>query len=653
MSKHTSLYITFLVSVIITSTIQESRAQTALFDSLNTCVDTLDGIDKVLKLQEAAELFRRTSLDKGLYFAEESEEIIKDIENDSLLAVNHNIIGNLYQQSGLDNQAESQYRTALKIYEELTDNNGKATETHNLGIIYMDRLDTIKAIDYFKQSLDARYKTNNNRRIGDGLTTLGEVSKKFGNYDKGISWLTRALEYFPEDTVYMRKFNCYSLLADSYLSIDPEKSLNWIDEMKKMQMIDTSGIITEKYMIAFMLGQYYLKTGNYPESARLFAEVGDKIASINDTYKPIETLRELSVRLYEEGETKKSLEFSIAARNSKKALEDERIRSTISEYKARLDFISTDEEINRTEELNNLVLKRIQTERLVKYVMFLILFSLMAIITILLINFFRLRNDQFALSKRNIELNDANIKSIAYKENILHFRDNKSVFFNILTDKLLIPFTDLTTRLNALSENAKVSFNKGKFLADLQNIYTLAISIEKSLKRILVWSKIQRGKYEVNRELINVNDYLHELLPEILKMAVRQNIKITFDTDPELDIVFDRKALKSIIKIFIENSIDNSPKKSEIIIRGISANNGGIISVTDFGKGINPDLQQSLFDIKRVDNKKDNSDFKKLGLGLLMSKHLAELNNSQISFESKINKGTSFYLHIKKENGRN
>lgn len=653
MNKHTSLHITLLVSVFIISTIQESRAQTALFDSIKTCVDTLDGIEKVLKLQEAAKLFRQTSLDKGLYFAEESEEIIKDIKNDSLLAVNHNIIGNLYQKSGLDNQAESQYKTALKIYEKLTDYNGKATETHNLGVIYMDRLDTIKAIDYFKQSLDSRYKTNNNRRIGDGLTTLGEVSKTFGDYDKGISWLTRALEFFPKDTVYMRKFNCYSLLADSYLSIDPEKSLSWIDEMKEMQMIDSSGIITEKYMIAFMLGQYYLKTGNYLESARLFAEIGDNITSINDIYKPIETLRELSVRLYEEGETKKSLELSIVARNSKKTFEDERIRSTISEYKARLDFISTDEEIKRTEDLNNLVLNRIQTERLLKYVMFLILFSLTATIAILLINFFRLRKDQLALSKRNIELNDANKKSIAYKESILRFRDNKSVFFNILTDKLLIPFTDLTSHLNALSDNARVSFNKEKFLADLQNIYTLAISIEKSLKRILVWSKIQRGKYEVKLELINVNDYMHELLPEFLKMAVRQNIKVTFDTDPELNIVFDRKALKSILKIFIENSIDNSQKKSEIIIRGIRASNGGIISVTDFGKGINPDLQQTLFDIKRVDNKKDNSDFKKLGLGLLMSKHLAELNNSQISFESKINKGTSFYLHIKKENGRN
>ncbi|GEM_PF-1264377 len=652
MSKKTFVHIIILVSAVFILPIKESGAQTTLFDSLKTQIDTLNGIDKVLKLQETAKLFRYTSLDKGLYFTDRSKELIEDIGHDSLLAVNYNIIGILYQQSGLDSQAEAQYKTSLNLYEKLNDFNGKATETHNLGIIYMDRLDTIKAIDYFKQSLNERYETGNNRRIGDGLVTLGEVYKRFGNYDKGISWLSRALEYYPEDTVYMRKFDCYSLLADSYLPINPDRSLLWIEEMKKMVAIDTADVITNKHIVNFMLGQYYLKTGNYVKSAEILGEISDYINSINNIYHPIEVLRELSARLYEAGEIEKSLVFSIKARNNKEAFEDKRIKNTISEYKTRLDFKSTEEEIRRTEELNNLVLKRIHTERLLKNVMFLILLSLTAIIAISLINYFKLKNDQLALSKRNNELNDANKKSILYKESILQFRDNKSVFFNILTDKLLIPFTDLTVRLTALSDESKKSFNKTKFLADLQNIYILAISIEKSLKRILMWSKIQRNKYEVNHESINVNDYMHEILPEILKMAIRRNIKVSYDIDPELYITFDRKSLRSIIKIFIENSIDNSPEKSEIIIRAKKASNGGVISVTDFGKGIDPSHQQNLFDIKRINKIKESRDFKNLGLGLLMSKHLAELNNSYISFESKTNKVTSFYLHIKKDNGR-
>jgi signal transduction histidine kinase len=641
-----------MVSVTLSLTIHKSAAQTALFDSLVSYTDTLVGVNRIIELQEAAKIFIETSLDKGLYFAEESEKIINDIGNDSLLALNHNIIGNMYQSSGLDLQAENQYKTALEIYENLNDNNGKATETHNLGIIYMDRLDTIRAIDYFKQSLDARFETGNNRRIGDGLTTLGEVYKYFGDYESGIYWLSRALEYYTINTFYHRKFECCSYLADCYFSIDPEKSMRWIDEMEKMVMTDSSGLASYSKLVSFMTGQYYLKTGNYLESARIFSEIGDSLVNIPDEYQPFQTLRELSARLYEEGEINKALEFSITARNSKKYFEDERIKSTISEFKARLDFISTEEEIRRTDELNQLVLKRIRTESLLKYLMYTILLSLTTVITILLINYFKLKNDQVALSNRNIDLSDANKKSIAYKESILKFRDNKSMFFNILTDKLLMPFTDLTARLTDLSEEAKKSFNKEKFLSDLQEIHSLAISIEKSLKRILIWSKIQRKKYELNPELLNINDFLHELLHEILAMAVRQNIKVSFDTDPELKIMFDRKSLRNIIKIFIENSIDNSPRNSEIIIRGIKASKGGIISVTDFGKGIDPLIQDNIFEVREANIKKGESNYRKLGLGLLMAKNLAELNNSHISFETKKNRGTSFYLHIKQDNGR-
>jgi len=56
--------------------------------------------------------------------------------------------------------------------------------------------------------------------------------------------------------------------------------------------------------------------------------------------------------------------------------------------------------------------------------------------------------------------------------------------------------------------------------------------------------------------------------------------------------------------------------------------------------------------MEKEDGKKAASDHKRLGLGLLISKHLAELNNSYISFESTPGKGSTFYLHIKNKNGR-
>ena len=186
----------------------------------------------------------------------------------------------------------------------------------------------------------------------------------------------------------------------------------------------------------------------------------------------------------------------------------------------------------------------------------------------------------------------------------------------------------------------------------MEGINRFALKVEKSLKRILVWSKLQRGQYEVNTELISVNDYLHELLPEILKMAVRNNLKVRFDIDPANKIFFDRKSFRNIIKIIIENSIDVSAPGGEIIVRGKMGNNGSIISITDFGKGIPVEQQATLFDINRKQSAPPADNEIRLGLGLLMARHLAELNNSYLSFNSNPKRGTTFYLHIKEKDGK-
>jgi K+-sensing histidine kinase KdpD len=218
----------------------------------------------------------------------------------------------------------------------------------------------------------------------------------------------------------------------------------------------------------------------------------------------------------------------------------------------------------------------------------------------------------------------------------------------MISGKLNQPFRELTSELDSLTKLTSKSIVKDRFLNRLKEILRNGTNIEKSLKRVLLWSKLQRNRYEVQSSEINLNDYLHEMLPDMLAYAIKKDIRIRFDVDQELSIYFDKHSLKTIIRILIENSVDNSDPKSDIIIRGQSARTGSIISITDFGTGIPGWLQSSLFDINRQSGEPETV---KLGISLLIAKSLAEINNSSISFESNQKKGTTFFIHISEKNG--
>jgi signal transduction histidine kinase len=217
----------------------------------------------------------------------------------------------------------------------------------------------------------------------------------------------------------------------------------------------------------------------------------------------------------------------------------------------------------------------------------------------------------------------------------------------MISGRLQEPFEKLTKSLEKLLALSRGTIAKNQFLSRLKEIVATGDYIEKNLKRILLWSKLQRGKYTIEKSNIQLNDFMHDQLPEILGMAVKNDVRVRFDIDPQLAVSYDRHSLKSVIRILVENAINQSPAKSDIIIRGQRATTGSIISITDFGKGIPVSLQAKIFDIER--DPSDNNG--PLGIGLLIAKHLAELNGSWLSFQTKPGTETTFLLHITDNNG--
>jgi len=125
---------------------------------------------------------------------------------------------------------------------------------------------------------------------------------------------------------------------------------------------------------------------------------------------------------------------------------------------------------------------------------------------------------------------------------------------------------------------------------------------------------------------------------------INDRVKISFEKGVcgEIKVNADREQLSRALINLIKNGIQAIPedRDGEIDIALKRHNHMVIISVSDNGSGISPELQEKMF-IPNFTTKTSG-----MGLGLAIVKNIAENFNGNVWFETNINEGTTFYLEI-------
>ncbi len=634
-----------LIYIIILILSLPIHAQINNTDTILISIMQLPDSAKLNILMEKALQERLHSLNKALLYADRRMVIAQKLNDAKAIAQNWHIYGNIFTSAGLYDNAEESYKKSLSAYDSLDMREEKASILHNLGLIYHRKMDTLKTIEYYTRSVNYRKEVSNSQRIGDELTTLGESYLSFKEYDKSIKALNEALTYYRGIKIYKRKADAFALLFDNYIAAGKKGSLQWIDSLKSQNSI--IGLNSYRNMINLRLCKYHLKNNDLEFCSMILDSIDFIMLHNIEVIDPLDIYLEVSQKYKEAGNESKAIEYSILYRKQKDENIRNEVRQLVSNYKIRFSILSSEEEIAMNREQNKLILKRLKTEKTISFIIYMTLGITLIILIYTFYNIRGIRKTNRKLENRRMSLREAYERKTKYKENILRTRENKNIFFSIVSLKLSKPFNDLSLQLNEISRYLSENNKDLKLKKMMQTLFDEASMVEKNLGRVLLWSKLQRNKYGINTERINLSDFLHEMLPSLLGTALKKNIRIRFDLKPVLNISYDKYSLKTIIEILTENSIEHSSHGKDIIIRAQKVKNGCVLSVTDFGAGIPGELKKRIFDINSVG--KNNTRSNKMGLGLLIARMIAERNNSVISIESKERSGTTIFIHIKEE----
>lgn len=182
----------------------------------------------------------------------------------------------------------------------------------------------------------------------------------------------------------------------------------------------------------------------------------------------------------------------------------------------------------------------------------------------------------------------------------------------------------------------------------VSTIYNSGAALIDIINDILDYSKIESGKFEVERIDVDLIDIVDGCVSVFSNKCNESKVQLYVDFDPSIPaaIVSDPVRIRQILLNLISNAfkftseghIKISIDKSKDLIR---------FSVQDTGIGLNEEQQGKLFQSFSQADSSTTRKYGGTGLGLAISKKLSELMGGEIGVISEENKGSTFWFTVK------
>jgi signal transduction histidine kinase len=149
------------------------------------------------------------------------------------------------------------------------------------------------------------------------------------------------------------------------------------------------------------------------------------------------------------------------------------------------------------------------------------------------------------------------------------------------------------------------------------------------------------GKIELDPKPVSLNRLCEELYDFFLPQAQFQRAQLRLKPAPEEIIVpADERLLKQAVLNLMLNGLQAMPTGGELILQVSKDTTEARIEVIDTGSGISPENVSRIFDAY-YSTKKSGT-----GLGLAMTRRIAEEHGGRVSVTSEPGKGSDFALHL-------
>jgi signal transduction histidine kinase len=233
------------------------------------------------------------------------------------------------------------------------------------------------------------------------------------------------------------------------------------------------------------------------------------------------------------------------------------------------------------------------------------------------------------------------IRDITREKSLEEERDE---FISVISHELRTPVAITEGAISNAIFLAEKTSDIVKIKDSLENAHKQAKYLEDMINDLSTLSRAERGVLEENIEDINAHEFAESLQALYEKTAEAKGLKLFLDIDPTLELFrSSRLHVQEIMQNFITNAIKYTESGS-VTIHAKQMKNGVQFSVSDTGIGISKGDQARVFDkFFRAEDYRTREQ-SGTGLGLHVTRKLAQLAQAEISLESELEKGSTFRI---------
>ena len=218
--------------------------------------------------------------------------------------------------------------------------------------------------------------------------------------------------------------------------------------------------------------------------------------------------------------------------------------------------------------------------------------------------------------------------------------------YSVIAHDLRSPVGSIKMVLNMLILNLPSS----KIGEEMYELLTMANQTTEDvfslLDNLLKWTKSQIGRMKVVYQDFDVVEVVQGVIEIFSMVAAAKKISIKLETPEKLIVHGDIDMVKTVVRNLLSNAIKFSNPKSEILVVVADKEEFSVLSVKDYGCGIDLEGQKKLLHTDTHFSTFGTNNEEGSGLGLLLCKDFAQKNSGDLWFESEKGKGSTFSFSI-------
>jgi signal transduction histidine kinase len=217
---------------------------------------------------------------------------------------------------------------------------------------------------------------------------------------------------------------------------------------------------------------------------------------------------------------------------------------------------------------------------------------------------------------------------------------------------------ELRTPLNAIIGFSEVISNElfgpianEKYLEYIGDIHSSSCHLLAIINDILDMSKIEAGKVELAKEVVQIQNVIGEVMRMVHERARSRNIELTAQlSDENVEIWADERSMKQIFLNLLYNAIKFSKEGGQIYVRiGADQPDIAVLEIEDQGIGMSEEEQERALQPFGQAKPVTTRYYGGTGLGLPITKGLVEAHGGTLTIDSRAGHGTLVRVVLPRE----